>query len=241
MARIGWGNGLREVGSLSWIFGKFPRRWGIGVQQIYGAAVPTGVVCPGYVWPFIWALFSRGYPRMDACVFDKWTTSTLRDGDIRRWPDGQTEGSLSTTRGRVSQGYREWTTGFGIRQGTLAMPSRDAITAVQPSLGNVLDGMMEHAYAPAAKTLHNHRPKTQEGENARPRRYHSPRPTRAGAICSYPQPPHSALLSACQERGPEGLQSIQCLSITQSETSVLGGKDGMRRGANDIRVRVYCC
>lgn len=96
-------------------------------------------------------------------------------------------------------------------------------------------GRWTHAYAAAAKTSHNHTLKTQDGENARPRRYHSPRPTRAGAICSYPQPPSrpcfAVRLPRTQPRGGYALfRACPSRNPRIREAPWPGGKDRMRRG-----------
>ena len=59
------------------------------------------------------------------------------------------------------------------------------------------------AYAAAAKALHNHILHDMR-ENARSRRFHSPRPTRAGAICSYPQPLTLLCCPATKTAAPMG-------------------------------------
>lgn len=143
--------------------------------------------------------------------------------------------------GRVSQGCRaEGPDRSGEGKAFLGRGAAPAAESSLPLLWKHGTEQWIRAYAAAAQTPTQSQTQSASwAVNARPRRCHSPRPTRAGTTCSYPQPLHDpALLSVCQERRPSRAAST-CSRVRPSRNPRIReapgwlNKDRMRHGKTE--------
>lgn len=134
-----------------------------------------------HVWPSVWV-------SLGICM-SRSTGGIPRRSAMARCSDDEAAHTASRTRITGLQGRGSTEAGENKRRGpgSRRAARRPCSTVQLLQSGRHSQTGWTRAYAAAAKALHNDVLHDMR-ENARPRTCHSPRPTRAGAICSYPQP-----------------------------------------------------